>query len=188
MKPKWNLTLNYAVAACIHMGLEKLPGLYGLSEIDDERIVDYVAYQLYRCRKSIADGKWKITWLFSEQSMDRFRRQFMSETGKSGMNYYIDQWLYEAELSRHDLIRIIADEKPSPLRDMVYMPSEEPVKRRFHNTADGFTLCQCSTTGWSPLSEACRECSFWADCGKQTAARFPELLRFRKEAYVKQKK
>lgn len=99
-----------------------------------------------------------------------------------------NQWLDEVELSRSALTDMIAKPKPNPLRNMVYLPSEEPIKRRFLNTPDGLALCQSSTTGWSPLSEACGRCDNWVECGKITAKKYPELMRFRKEIYGRQKK
>lgn len=185
--PKWRFTQSGVVAMHLQRGLGLLPGLFNVSEMDDERVVDYIVYQIYRSRQSIEDGKWQLSWLFSKTALDKYRGQFISENGKSGMNYYINKWLDEYELSRGALTSMIAKPKPSPLRKMVYMESEEPIKRRFHNTDVGLALCQQSTTGWSPLSAACKECKNWVECGKMTANKYPELMRFRKEAYGKEK-
>lgn len=186
--PKWRFTQSGAAAVYLQNGLGRLPGLFGMPEIDDERIVDYIVYQLYRQRSFIEGGSWQHTWLFSKSAMDKFRRQFLSVDGKSGMNYYIDRWLDEGELSRGELTAMIAKPKPNPLRRLVYLPSEEPIKKRFLNTKDGLALCQSSTTGWSPLSETCGRCDNWVECGKITAKKYPELMRFRKEEYGKQKR
>lgn len=78
---------------------------------------------------------------------------------------------------------MIAKQKPNPLKKMIYLPSEEPIKKRFLNTDAGLALCQQSTTGWSPLSETCGRCDNWVECGKMTAKKYPELMRFRKEVY-----
>lgn len=186
--PKWRFTQSGVAAIYLQNGLQQLPSLFGVSDIDDERIVDYLIYQLYRMRSFIADGSWQYTWLFSQSAMDKFKKQFLSADGKSGMNYYINQWLDEAELSRSKLTVIIAQPKPNPLRKMVYLASEEPIKRRFLNTEDGLILCQRSTTGWSPLSETCGRCDYWVECEKMTAKKYPELMRFRKEEYGRKEK
>jgi hypothetical protein len=186
--PKWRFTQSGVAAIYLQNGLQQLPSLFGVSDIDDERIVDYLIYQLYRMRSFIADGSWQYTWLFSQSAMDKFKKQFLSADGKSGMNYYINQWLDEAELSRSKLTVIIAQPKPNPLRKMVYLASEETIKRRFLNTEDGLTLCQRSTTGWSPMSETCGRCDYWVECEKMTAKKYPELMRFRKEEYGRKEK
>lgn len=186
--PKWRFTQSGIAAIYLQNGLQQLPSLFGVLDIDDERIIDYLIYQLYRMRSFIADGSWQYTWLFSQSAMDKFKKQFLSADGKSGMNYYINQWLDEAELSRSKLTVMIAQPKPNPLRKMVYLASEEPIKRRFLNTEDGLVLCQRSTTGWSPLSETCGRCDYWVECEKMTAKKFPELMRFRKEEYGRKEK
>ncbi len=188
INPRWSLTRSSIVAIYIQNGLQQLPALFGVSDIDDERIVDYIVYQIYRAREYIANGSWQYTWLFSQSAMNRFQKQFLSADGKSGMNYYINQWLDEAELSRGYLTSLITEPKPNPLRKMIYLPSEEPIKRRFLNTDDGLALCQRSTTGWSPLSETCGQCDNWVECGKMTAKKYPELMRFRKEVYGRKEK
>ena len=183
----WRFTRSGVAAKYLEDGLAKLPALFGIADIDDERIVDYITYQLYRSRSALEDGRWKYTWLFSQAAMEKFKKQFLDSNGKSGMRYFIDQWLDEAELTRSGLTAIIAKPKPNPLRRMVYLESEEPIKRRFHNTPEGLALCQYATTGWSPLSAACKECGNWVECGKITAQKYPEIMRFRKEIYGKQK-
>jgi hypothetical protein len=61
------------------------------------------------------------------------------------------------------------------------MPSDELVKRRFHNTENGFVLCSSKTMGWSPGSKACQECNYVEKCKTVTGRRYPELLRLREE-------
>lgn len=165
-----------------------LPTVFRIEDVGNERIVDYIVYQIYRCRDAIVEGRWHPGWMFSSAAREKYRNQFIREGGKSGMNYYIDQWLDEHDLSRGELVKLIEDQKPSPLRAMVYMESEEPIKRRFYNTETGFALCQQATTGWSPLSECCKGCVNWIECGKLTAHKYPELMRYRKEAYGNEKK
>lgn len=181
--PKWRFTQSGVAALYLQNGLAMLPALFGVQEIDEERIVDYLVYQIYRLRSFIKNGTWQYNYLFSQSAMDKFRKQFMCAEGKSGINYYINQWLDEAELSRGQLLLMIAKPKPNPLRKMVYLESEEPIKLRFLNTTDGMLLCQQYTTGWSPLSGACGRCDNWVECGKMTAKKYPELMRFRKEVY-----
>lgn len=181
--PKWRFTQSGMVALYIQNGLQQLPALFGVSDIDDERIVDYLVYQIYRYRTSLANGSWQYTYLFSQAALEKYRNQFLSTDGKSGMNFYINQWLDEAELSRGQLTSMITKPKPNPLKKMVYLASEEPIKKRFLNTNEGLALCQRSTTGWSPLSEACGRCDNWVECGKMTAKKYPELMRYRKEVY-----
>ena len=181
--PKWRFTQSGVAALYLQNGVEQLPALFGVSDIDDERIVDYVVYQIYRYRTSIANGSWQYTYLFSQAALEKYRNQFLSVDGKSGMNYYINQWLDDVELSRGQLTSMIAKPKPDPLKHMVYLASEEPTKRRFLNTEDGLVLCQRATTGWSPLSEVCGQCDNWVECGKMTAKKYPELMRYRKEVY-----
>ncbi len=186
--PKWRFTQSGMVAMYLQNGLDQLPAFFGIQGIDDERIVDYLVYQLYRQRSSLANGTWQPTYLFSKAAFDKYRNQFMSADGKSGMNYYINQWLDEAELSRGQLVSMIAKPKPNMLRGMVYLASEDVIKRRFLNTEAGLALCQQSTTGWSPLSEVCGRCDNWVECGKMTAEKYPELMRFRREVYHGRKK
>lgn len=186
--PKWRFTQSGVAAIYLQDGLQRLTFLFGIPDMDEGRIVDYIVYQLYRCRSRIADGSWQYNWLFSQAAMDKFKNQFLSADGKSGMNYYIDQWLDEAELSRSQLAAMIARQKVNPLKNMVYIESEEPIKRRFLNTGDGFALCQQATTGWSPLSETCKKCNNREECGKITAKKYPELMRFRKETYGRKEK
>lgn len=189
INPKYKFTQSDFVAMRLEQGLNKLlPKLFAMSDLDDERIIDYLVYQIYLRRTAIEEGKWTPSWLFSDFALAKYKKQFIDEDGKSGMNYYIDKWLDEYELSRGELLKMIAKPKPSRLRSMVYMENEEQIKQRFLNTPEGLALCQQSTTGWSPLSATCGKCNNWVDCGKITAKKYPELMRFRKEVYGNQKK
>lgn len=185
--PQWSFTQNGRALVYMSQGLTKLPGLFGVDKIEDARIVDYIVYQIYRSRKSIEQNSWRYEWLFSDNAIDKYRKQFLIENAKSGMNYYIDRWLDEYEMSRNQLVSIIADPKTSPLRHMVYIESEEPIKQRFLNTPEGLSLCQAATTGWSPLSFSCGRCDNWVECGKLTAKKYPELMRLRKEIHYGRK-
>lgn len=183
VNPKWQFSGSGVVALKLQQGLEQLPGVFGMAGLDDSRIVDYIVYQVYRNRDWIEQGKWEVNNMFSPNSQAKYKHQFMSAEGKAGINYYINQWLEDCDLTREMLAAIIAPPKQNRLKDMIYQESEELIKMRWHNTDEGFALCQQSTTGWSPLSKACKECKNWVECGKQTKERFPELMRLRKEAY-----
>lgn len=185
-----NYKINKGLGNTIYFqnGIERLQSALGLADMDDSRIVDFVVYKLYIDRKALSERTWQLNFLFSDYSIGKFKRQFFSEEGKSGINYYIDLWLDEHGLSRGYLVRMISDKKPSQLQDMVYMVAEEAIKKRFYNTADGYALCQCATTGWSPLSQSCKGCKYWVECDRATTKKFPELMRYRKEYYGKQKK
>ena len=56
INPRWQFTQSGVVALYIQTGLQSLPGLFGVSDIDDERIVDYLVYQLYRQRTELSKG------------------------------------------------------------------------------------------------------------------------------------
>ncbi len=67
--PKWRFTQSGMAALYIQNGLQQLPALFGFSDIDDERIVDYLVYQIYRHRNLIANGSWQYTYLFSQTAI-----------------------------------------------------------------------------------------------------------------------
>lgn len=189
INPKWRFTLSGQVGVYLERGLQSLPGVFGISDIDEERIVDYIVYQLYRCRNFIEDGSWQSTWLFSQSAKEKYKKQFLSAEGKSGINYYINQWLDQAELSRGYLTSLIAKPKPNPLKNLIYLEAEDLIKKRFLNTKEGMALCQHATTGWSPFSDICGQCDNRKQCEEITAIKYPELVRFRKEEfYGKQEK
>lgn len=158
-----------------------MKALFPYSDIADDRIVDYIVYRLYILRDK--DFPTYLPALFSEYGVKGFQRQFISENGKSGMNYYIDQWLETVDLSRRKLVKMIEKTKPNPMRRFVYMESDEQIKRRFFNTEMGYLLCQRSTTGWTPCSESCKKCDYKTRCEMATHERLPELVRLRKEDY-----
>ena len=183
--PEWRYEQSGTALVKLQTNIDLLPTVYGVKEVDDERIVDYVVYQIYCVRNMMKF--WRPENMFSHSSITKFKNQYYGPGAKPGINFYIDQWLNEVDLTRGKLLQMIAKPKESPLRKMVYMPSEEPIKRRWFNTPEGMALCGQSTTGWSPLSEACKECKNWVECGKRTAKKYPELMRFRKEVYYAKK-
>jgi len=160
----------------VKMGIGKLDSLYG-GRASDERISDYIAYQIYRMRESIASGRWSVTWIFSDEAVERYKRQFIDPNGKAGMMYYIDEWLRSFGIDRNVIAKALSAEKSvaGQYRQSDY---EEPIKLRFHNTEAGYLLC-LQTTGWSPKSNACKKCKYSSDCIERTKRRFPEIYRMR---------
>lgn len=155
--------------------------LFPYSDKPDSRIIDFIVYQLYRRR----DCRYRFTAvdLFSCRAADKYEYQFIGPNAKPGMNYYIDLWLQGGGLTRAKLTKMIEDKKPTQISQYVYIASEETIKRRFFNTPGGYMLCQNSTTGYAPRSEACRECDFKEHCCEQTERKYPELMRLRTQEY-----
>lgn len=167
---KVRAVLGYYQSSCYPMGLA------------DERIADFLLYQIYRLRDTISQSKqWDLDWVFSFKGVDKFKSQFLTKEGKSGMRYYIQEWMDDNGLAMEAILRFMEKPKPSPLASLVYLPSEEPVKRRWFNTEMGFLLCISETTGWSPQSVACQRCNYKEKCEKETQHKYPELTRLRKE-------
>ena len=184
IKKGWKLPGGQAAAMTIERGLGRMKTLYPYSEMADERIVDFVVYQLYRYRDIVGDfGKgWNISWCFSDNAVQKYKKQFIDADGKSGMNYYIDQWLQDGRLDRKKLTKMIGEKKEHPLKKYIYMPSEEQIKRRSITMDSGHVLCMMRTTGWSPFSDACQKCGHTDECIEYLEHSVPELLRLRREA------
>lgn len=155
--------------------------LFPYSNMADDRIIDFLVYSLYLKR----DTRYRFTvnQIFAEGLMEKFRKQFMSADGKSGMNYYIDEWLSGAGLTRAKLTKMIEKPRPHKMSKFIYMESEELIKRRFYNTDMGYMLCQRSTTGWSPRSQYCKGCKNVEHCITVTEQKYPELVRLRRKDY-----
>ena len=149
----------------------------------DERIADFLLYQIYRMRDTILSSQrtFHIEWVFSVNGVEKYKAQFLTREGKNGMRYYIEEWMRERGLTMQTVLSVIAEPSKSPLANMVYLPSEEPVKRRWYGTEMGYMLCAKDTTGWSPKSASCGECVFRERCERTTTERYPELVRLRKE-------
>ena len=184
IKKDWKLPGGSAIVPVIERGLQRMKTLYPYSEIADERIVDFIVYQLYRYRDLVGnfDKGWNLSWCFSDNAVERFRKQFIDADGKSGMNYYIDQWLQSGGLNRGKLADMLSGPKEHPLRKYIYMPSEELIKKRSITMFNGHVLCMMRTTGWSPFSETCQKCEHTAECIDFLEHNVPELLRLRREA------
>ena len=185
IKKDWKLYGGPTSLPIIERGLERMKTLYPYSKMADERIVDFVVYQLYRYRNLIGnyDKGWSLTWCFSEKAVEKYKRQFIDTDGKSGMNYYINQWLFSGELNRTILTDMIGEPKEHPLKKYIYMPSEDQIKRRSLSMYNGHVLCMMRTTCWSPFSDVCKECEHTDECIDYLGHNIPELLRLRKEAY-----
>lgn len=178
---KWRFPGGPAIVQ-LENDLNVLVKLWPYENMADERIVDYVVYQIYRNRMTLEKKMmWQPHYMFTDYAVEKYRSQFMSSTGKSGMNYYIDQWLDESELDRRQLTAMVEEPKPNQMRKFVFMESEEATKRRFINTDDGYLMCQRGTTGWAPMSTACQKCNYQVQCEQDTERRLPELVRLRKE-------
>lgn len=174
--------LPSATPRYVNMCVENLSKLFA-GEISDGRIVDFIVYQIYRYRGliGIKGSSWNILWCFSDNAVKKFKSQFLDSNGKSGMMYYIDCWLEDAGLSRSRLEEMITGNNEHRLSKYIYIMSEDAVKRRFKNTELGFQLCIQSTTGWTPMSPVCSDCSNMARCLKISQKKCPELIRLRKE-------
>ena len=186
IKRDWKLSGGPTVLPVIERGLERMKTLYPYSEMADERIVDFVVYQIYRYRDIIGgfEKGWSLSWCFSDNAVQKFMKQFIDADGKSGMNYYIDQWLQDGQLDRQKLAKMIGEKKEHPLKKYVDMSSEEQIKRRSVTMEGGHVLCMMRTTGWSPFSETCKQCGHTDECIDYLEHSVPELLRLRREAFV----
>ena len=151
--------------------------LFPYSDMATDRIVDFFVYQLYIKRET----RYRLTVedIFSDYAIGKYRKQFLSEDGKSGINYYINLWLASESITRASLVGMIDTSKQHRLQKYVYLESEELIKKRFYGTDMGYMLCQRSTTGWAPQSDTCRQCRYSEECRTTTAKKFPELYRLR---------
>lgn len=166
----------------IKRGLGRLWAALNLDELPDGRIIDFVVYQIYRFRDMIEqypNTKWQTTWLWSDSAVAKFEHQFFGEQAKAGINYYIDQWLKEGQLTRDQLIQMLSTPKEHPLAKYIYIEAEEPTKRRFLNTELGKLNCYRATTGWTPFSKACDECQYCMECMETFSKILPEIIRLR---------
>lgn len=165
-------------------GVQRLATLFPYAGMADDRIVDFVVYQVYRYRDMIAEyphTRWQLSWFFSDNAVAKYKSQFLSEEGKSGMNYYIDQWLREGELDRQMLSDMLADPTQHRLAKFIYQEGEEMTKKRFLNTEMGMMMCLQSTTGWTPKSPTCQQCQYTSRCMEESAKRYPEIIRLRQQ-------
>jgi hypothetical protein len=187
--PKWKLPGGIQAVSYIDNGLVMLEREFPLGMADD-RITDFIVYQVYRYLDNItgaASTHFMYTWCWSENAVKKFRNQYFGD-GNPRIDYYIDQWLKTLGINRKQITDYISGPKPNKWRKYIEMPSDELIKRRFHNTENGFILCSTKTMGWSPGSGCCKECNFVEKCLQVTERRYPELLRLRREEDGKGKK
>lgn len=173
IKPDFNIKKGGSNLKKISKFLELFEKEFGA--ITNERLVDFcvaIAY-FYRNRQ------FQVGSLFSQSAINRMK------TNAHGTKFYEDKWLKKEKLSRILLINMIKDRESHPHAKYIYMPSEETTKQRMLNLEVGFTICQVSTLGWSPLSPTCQQCKFVEECKAETHKKFPELFRLRNE-YGKQ--
>ncbi len=187
MNERFKIAPNGISLQMTQEGIERLnKTLFPYSNMADERIVDFLVYSLYLKRDSIY--RFTVSQIFSEGLMLKFQRQFMSADGKSGMNYYINEWLDDGDLSRSKLTKMIEKPKPHKMAKFIYVESEEVIRKRFYNTEMGYMLCQRSTTGWTPRSQYCNGCKNAGQCMMVTERKYPELIRLRRKDFENGKK
>lgn len=136
------------------------------------RIVDYVVCAAHAFRDR--GDNWKLNQVFGPKSMERYNSD-------KGRVYYEDRWLKSENLTRAALMDMIIDRSVHPKAKYIFIPSEEGTKLRLLNALAGFAICQTSTLGWSPLSEACTQCNFIKQCKDETQKKYPEIYRLRTE-------
>lgn len=137
-----------------------------------ERLVDALISCIYIYRER---EKWTLRQILGPTVFKKTLEH------KHGVQFYQDKWLASGGLSRDGLVNLIKSRKEHPLHKFIYVPSEELTKKRQLNTNAGFILCQLSTLGWSPLSNACSLCNFMNECKIKTEEKYPEIYRLRTE-------
>lgn len=167
--PKFKISEGGATKKVLIKFLDLLSKEFGA--ITEGRIVDVCVYIAYIYR----DHLLPVKSMFGSASLQRFLKS------KRGQRFYENEWLSTKGLNRNSLISLIADRREHPQAEFIYMPCEEDRKLRLHNQKGGYLMCQASTLGWSPLSEACRNCIFEDDCKHETSRKYPELYRIRLE-------
>lgn len=155
--------------------LGRLEKKYGT--LTAQRIADYVICCAYAFKDRETD--WKINQVFGTKSMERYN------TNK-GRVHFEDKWLQTVSLNRAGLSQLVVDQSEHPKAKYIFIPSEEGTKIRLLNRDVGFAICQTSTLGWSPLSEACTQCNFIEKCKQETQKKYPEIFRLRIEYVSKQ--
>lgn len=140
--------------------------------VTEERLVDFCVSTAYRFRER---KPILIKQVFGTASILKMKEQ------SRGMKFYQNQWLEAAGCTRETFINLIKDRKEHPQSKFIYVPSEENTKKRQLNYRIGYVLCQNSTLGWSPMSDACQHCNFVTDCQKETERKYPEIYRLRIE-------
>lgn len=170
VNPTFKFSQGGATTRTIHTFLDRLEKEFGT--ITSGRLVDACVTAAYTFRET---PKWTLKQAFGPSTIKRLREN------KRGVIFYQNQWLETVSLSRQVLIELIQDRRKHPQAKFIYIQAEEATKKRQLNKKAGYLLCQLSTLGWSPLSEACGHCNFTDDCKKETANKYPEIFRLRIE-------
>lgn len=168
--PSFKFSKGGAPIRVMTQALERLDKKCG--GLSRARIVDYCISSAYTFK---GRGKeWTINQMFGPKSIERF------STDK-GKVYYENKWLESENMTRCTLLSLIEDRSEHPQAKYVYLPMEESTKLRLLNHETGFLICQASTLGWSPESDACSQCRFVEECKIETSNKFPEIYRLRLE-------
>lgn len=175
MHPDYKLPKGGEPTRIIRTALQRLETKYGA--LTAQRIVDYVISSAYAFKDRGA--QWKLSAVFGPKSMERYN-------SNKGRVHFENKWLESGGLSRTTLLNLIIDRSEHPKAKYIFVPSEEGTKLRLLNREVGFVICQTSTLGWSPLSEACSECEFVEKCKQETQKKYPEIFRLRIEYVNKQ--
>lgn len=168
--PAFKISKGGATTRLLQKFLDRFEKEFGA--VTCERLVDFCVCAAYTFRNQKLVN---VKQVFGPQAILRMKEQ------KRGSIHYQNQWLEGASLSREALVNLIKDRKDHPQAKFIYVPAEEYTKRRQHNQRIGYLICQTSTLGWSPLSEACKDCSFTSDCMRETERKYPEIYRLRIE-------
>ena len=175
INPGFRFSNGGASIRVVTQALERLEQKCG--GLSRERIVDYCVSSAYAFKNR--GSEWKINQVFGPKSIQRFGTD-------KGLRYYENRWLATANVTREDLISLIADRSERPQARYIYLPMEEPTKRRMLNHDAGYLICQSSTLGWSPESECCCMCKFSEECKIETSRKYPEIYRLRLENGIKE--
>lgn len=168
--PAFAFSKGGATTKLIRTFLNRLEKEFGA--ITCERLVDFCVCAGYNFRSRIPIP---VTQVFGPKSILRLKEQ------TRGQKFYQNQWLEAVGLSREALVNLIKERKEHPQAKFIYVQSEEFTKKRQLNQKIGYMICQTSTLGWSPLSDACKGCSYAAKCQKETERKYPEIFRLRIE-------
>ena len=172
--PDYRLPQGGEPTRIIRTALQRIEKKYGA--LTAQRVVDYVVCAAHAFKDRGAN--WKLNQVFGPKSIERFNTE-------KGRVYYENKWLASQGLNRAALLSMIIDRSEHPKAKYIFVPSEEGTKLRLLNRQVGFVICQTSTLGWSPLSEACAECEYIEQCKLETQKKYPEIFRLRME-YVSQ--
>lgn len=173
--PEYKLPKGGEPTRIIKTALNRLEKKFGA--LTPQRIADYVICSAYPFKDRGSD--WKLNQVFGPKSMERYNSD-------KGRVHFENKWLASGDaINRTSLALMLVDKSEHPKAKFIYVPSEEGTKLRLLNRDVGFVICQTSTLGWSPLSEACTQCSFIEKCKQETQKKYPEIFRLRIE-YVSQ--